>query len=130
MRAVDLLGLVVEDRRLDRALEELVRVAAEELVEGVVAGHVQREARSRRPARPHIWRRLATVPGKVTQIAASRSPTSMPELERVGGHHGQQLALGQAALDLAPLLGRVAGAVGRDPLGQVAAAGVLEPQRG
>ena len=32
----------------------------------------------RRPARPHIWRRLATVPGKVTQIAASRSPTSIP----------------------------------------------------
>src|SRR6185437_6358063 len=32
----------------------------------------------RRPARPHIWRRLATVPGKVTQMAASRSPMSIP----------------------------------------------------
>jgi hypothetical protein len=33
---------------------------------------------SRRPARPHIWRNDATVPGNVTQIAASSSPTSMP----------------------------------------------------
>ena len=39
---VDLLGLVVEDRPLDRAAEELVGVAAEELVERVLAGDVHR----------------------------------------------------------------------------------------
>ena len=40
---MDLLVLVVEDRRLDRAVEELVGVAAEELVERVLAGDVDRE---------------------------------------------------------------------------------------
>ena len=40
MLEVDLLVLVVEDRRLDRTVEELVGVAAEELVERVVAGDV------------------------------------------------------------------------------------------
>jgi hypothetical protein len=40
MRSVDLLGLVVEDRPLDRPFEELRRVAAEELVERVLAGDV------------------------------------------------------------------------------------------
>ena len=33
---------------------------------------------SRRPARPHCWRRLATVPGKPTERAQSRRPMSMP----------------------------------------------------
>ena len=52
------------------------------------------------------------------------------QLERVGGHDRQQLALGQPALELAPLRGRVAGAVGGDPLGQVVAAGVLQALAG
>ena len=78
MLHLDLLGAVVEDRRLDRPLEELVRMAAEELVERVLAGDVDGEARGAAAARPHIWRRLATVPGKLTQIAASSSPTSIP----------------------------------------------------
>ena len=43
----DLLVGVVEDRRLDRAAEELVGVAAEELVERVLAGDVDREAAPR-----------------------------------------------------------------------------------
>ena len=42
---------VVEDRGLDRPVEELLRVPAEELVERVVAGHVQREAAAARAAR-------------------------------------------------------------------------------
>ena len=82
----------------------------------------------RRPARPHIWRRLATVPGNVTQMRRVEVADVDAELERVGGHHGQQVALGQPPLDLAPLGRRVAGAVGRDPLGQVGAARVLEAQ--
>ena len=80
MAHVDRLRAVVEDRRLHGTAEELVRVAAEELVQRVVARDVERRARarSRRPARPHCWRRLATVPGKVTEIAASRCPMSIP----------------------------------------------------
>ena len=54
-------------------------MAAEELVERVLRRRRRPRARARRrPARPHICRRLATVPGKVTQIAASSSPMSMP----------------------------------------------------
>ena len=48
------------------------------------------------------------------------------ELERVGRHHREQVALGEPQLDLAPLGRRVAGAVGGDPLREVAAAGLLE----
>ena len=47
----DLLALVVEDRRLDRPADELVGVAAEELVERVGAGDVDREA-APLPSRP------------------------------------------------------------------------------
>ena len=114
---------------LHRAVEELVGVAAEELVERVVAGHVHREARCcGGPARPHIWRRLRDGARERHADRGVEVADVDAELERVGGHDGQQVALGQPPLDLAPLRRRVAGAVGRDPLGQVAAARVLEPQ--
>ena len=52
---LDLLGAVVEDRRLDRPLEELVGVAAEELVERVLAGDVDGEPAAPAPgAAPHL----------------------------------------------------------------------------
>ncbi len=55
VRVVDLLGLVVEDRRLDRAIEELVGVAAEELVQRVLACHVDGQATAATPgAAPHL----------------------------------------------------------------------------
>jgi hypothetical protein len=80
---VDLLVLVVQDRRLDGALEELVGMPAEELVERVVARRRTRPARGpRRPARPHIWRSEATGAGKVMQIAASERADVDAELER------------------------------------------------
>ena len=125
---VDLLGLVVEDRLLDRAVEELVRVAAEELVERVVAGHVQREA-GLAPARaaPHLAQARHRA-GEGHADGGVEVADVDPELERVGGDDGEQVALGEPPLDLAPLRRRVARAVGRDPLGDVAAARVLEPQ--
>src|SRR5207237_6841221 len=39
------------------------------------------------------------------------------ELERVGRRDAEQLAPDEAALDVAPLLRRVAGAIGREPRG-------------
>ena len=58
---LDPLVRVVEDRRLDRAREELVGVAAEELVERVLAGDVERDplARGARrgPTSAAGWRR-------------------------------------------------------------------------
>ena len=75
---MDLLALVVEDRRLHGTLEEVVGVAAEELVEGILAGDVDGEAAAATPARPHIWRSEETVPGNVTTTAASSCPMSIP----------------------------------------------------
>src|SRR3954470_23613496 len=46
------LVLVVEDRGLDRPLEELVRMAAEELVESVIPRDVDREALRAAPGPP------------------------------------------------------------------------------
>src|SRR5205807_8433069 len=44
VRQMNALRLVVEDRALDGAVEELVRMAAEELIERVVARDIQSEA--------------------------------------------------------------------------------------
>ena len=117
---VDLLGLVVEDRPLDRPLEELVGVAAEELVERVVARHVHREAGAAAAgAAPHLAQRRDRAGERHADRRVEVADVDA-ELERVGGHDRQQVALGQPPLDLAPLRRRVAGAVGRDPLGEVA----------
>ena len=125
---VNLLRLVVEDRPFDRALEELVGVTAEELVERVLARHIHGEAglAATRPP-PHLsQRRHRAREGHADRRVELAHVDA--ELEGIRGHHGQQLPLRQAALDLAPLRGRVAGAVGRDALGEVGPARVLEAQ--
>ena len=119
MGELDPLVLVVEDRRLDRALEELVGVAAEELVERVLAGDVEREplAAPARPA-PH----LAQARDRAGEGDADRGVELADvdaQLERVGGDDREQLAGRQPGLDLAALLRRVAGPVRGDPLGQL-----------
>ena len=76
---------MVEDRRLDRALEEVLGVAAEELVERVLAGDVHREAAP------------APAPGAPPHLAQARDRAGEgdddrrveradvdPQLERVG----------------------------------------------
>ena len=68
------------------------------------------------------------MPGKVTHRAASRSPTSMPSSSALVATTASRSPSDEALLDLAPLGRRVAGPVGRDPLGQVAAPGLLEPR--
>ncbi len=128
MGEVDLLGLVVEDRLLDRPPEELVGVAAEKLVEGVLAGDVHREPRVAAPgAPPHLAQARHGAREGHAQGGVEVADVDA-ELERVGRHHGEQVALGQALLDLAPLRRGVAGPVGRDALGQVAATRLLEPR--
>ena len=79
VREVDLLVLVVEDRRLDRPLEELVGVAAEELVERVLAGDVDRQPAAA-PARrgPTSAAARRPCPGTSRTTAASSAPMSMP----------------------------------------------------
>ena len=102
---------------------------AEELVERVLAGDVEGDAVAAppRPA-PH----LAQAGDRAGEGDADRGVELADvdaELERVGGDHGEQLAAGELGLDLAPLLGRVAGAVGRDPRRQPGLAVLLEPAR-
>ena len=116
VRGVDLLVLVVEDRGLDRAVEELVGVAAEELVERVLARDVDGQAAAAAAgAAPHLAQRGDGAGERDADRGVERADVDA-ELQRVGGDDAEQLALDEPALDLAPLLGGVAGAVGRDPL--------------
>ena len=92
---VDLGAVRVEDRRLDRPAEELVGVAAEELVERVLAGDVDRQAAAAAAgAAPH----LAQARDRAGEGDADRGVELAdvdPELERVGRDDAEQLAVGQ-----------------------------------
>ena len=119
VRGVDLLVLGVQDRRLHRAIEELVRMAAEELVQRVLARDVHREAAAATArAAPHLAQRGDRAGERHADRRVERADVDA-ELERVGGDDAQQLAVDEPALQLAPLLRRVAGAVGRDPVGEL-----------
>ena len=118
---------MLRDRHLDRALQELVGMAAEELVEGVLAGDVERQPLGPPPrATPHLTQaRDGAGEGDAdrgVQIADVDS-----QLERIGRDDCQQIAPGKPRLDVAALLRRVAPAVRRDPLGELRPAQLLEP---
>ena len=100
---MDLLGLVVEDRGLDGAVEEVVGVAGEKLVEGVLARDVDREAAAAAPgAAPHLAQ-ARDRPGEGHHDRRVEHADVDPQLERVGRDDGPQLAGDEACLDLAPL---------------------------
>ena len=124
---LDAVVLVIEDRRLHRPFQELVGMAAEELVEGVLAGDVERQPLGAPAgATPH----LAQARDGAREGHADRRVQVAdvdPQLECVGRHHREEVAAGEARLDLAALLRRVAGPVRRDPLGQLRAPQLLEP---
>ena len=65
-----------------------------------------RRVPGRRPLRPSRCRNAATVSGALTWITRSRSPTSMPELERGRGHDHAVPALGERQLRPPPLVKR------------------------
>src|SRR5438105_13195290 len=121
MLRVDLGALGVEDCSLDWAPQELLRMAAEELVERVLAGDIHGEAPATpsRPA-PH----LPEARNRARKGDADRRvklADDDPKLERIGRDHGEQLPGYQALFDLSTLRGRVAGAIGRDSIGELAA---------
>ncbi len=121
MRRVDQRALVVEDRRLDGAVEELVGVATEELIERVLAGDVHRQAAPPAPrASPHLAKRRDGAREGHDDRRVELADVDA-ELQRVGRDHRAQLAAHQAALELASLLGGVAGPVGHHQLGQLGA---------
>ena len=76
-------ALGIEDRRLDRPPQEIVGMAAEELIQGILARDVDRQAAARRPARPHIWRSCHG-PGKRDADRGVEPADVDPELQRVG----------------------------------------------
>ncbi len=102
---VDRLVLVVEDRRLDGPVEELVGVAAEELVQRVLARDVDRQpaAAAARPA-PHLAQRRDRA-GERDDDRRVQRPDVDAQLQGVGRDHREQLAAHQATLQLAALLG-------------------------
>ncbi len=106
---------MVEDRGLDSARQECVRLAREELVERVVRRDEDREpALTPAGASPLLPQRRdgsreADGDGAVEEADVD------PELERVGRGHAEELALDESPLDLASLLGGVAGSIRREP---------------
>jgi hypothetical protein len=101
-------------------------VAAEELVERVLARHVDREPAPAAAGAPPLLAQARHRPWERHADRGVEHADVDPELERVGGDDAEQLAVDELALELAPLLRRVAGAVGRDALGQLGVAEVVE----
>ena len=101
-------------------------MAGEELVEGVLAGDVDRQpaAPPAGPA-PHLAE-AGDGSGKRDHDCRVEAADVDAELEGVGRDHGAQLAGGEPPLDVAALVGRVAGPVGRDPGRELAGAEFVE----
>ncbi len=115
MAHVDALGAVIEDRGFDRTAEELLRVTTEELVERVIARDVEGEAVSLAATGPAPL--LAQARDRAREGDRDRGVEVADvdaELERARRDDAEQVAAYESALDLAPLLWRVAGAVGSD----------------
>jgi hypothetical protein len=104
---------VVEDRGLDPAAEEGLRPAHEVLVEGVLARDHDREPVAAPARAAPLLAQARDGSGETDGDHAVEQPDVDPQLERVGRGHAEQVALDEPPLDLAPLRGRVAGAVGR-----------------
>ena len=116
---VDLGVLRVDDRGLDRAAQELVRVPAEELVERVLAGDVDRQPATAAPgAPPHLPQARDRARERHADRRVELADVD-PELERIGCNDAEQLAAGELSLDLLALGGRVPRAIGSDAIGQL-----------
>ena len=106
---------VVEDRRLDAPAEQLLRLAHEVLVERVLGRDEHREAVAAPPGAAPLLAQRGDRSREADRDHRVEQADVDPELERVGRRDAEQVALGEAPLDLAPLLDGVAGAVGREP---------------
>ena len=106
---------VVEDRCLDAPAEQLLRLAHEVLVERVLGRDEHREAVAASARAAPLLAQRRDRSRKADRDHRVEQADVDPELERVGRGDPEQVALGEAPLDLAALLDGVARAVGREP---------------
>ncbi len=102
---------VVEDRRLDLPVEQRSGLAHEVLVERVLRRDEDRQAVLAAPGASPLLAEAGNRAGEADGDRAVEVADVDPELERVGGGDAEELSLDESPLDLAALLGRVAGAV-------------------
>ncbi len=119
MLGIDLRTVRIEDRRLDGPREEVVGMTAEELIERVLAGDVDGQpAAAAARTSPHLPE-AGHGPGEGHADRGVELADVDPQLQRVRGDDAEQLAGAQPALDVLALSRRIAGPVGRDPLGEM-----------
>ncbi len=112
----------VEPGLLGRSLEQELRVVDDVLVDRRSRGDQDRDARPVAATRPA---ELLPRPGDRARVARQDrhvEPADVhAELERVGRHHAEDLAVAQAAFDRPPLGRQVAAAVAADPAARAVA---------
>ena len=106
---------VVENRCLDPAREQGVRLAREELVERVVRRHEDRESSFSAAGASPLLPERCDGSREADRDGAVEKADVDPELECVGRRYAEKLALDETPLDLASLLGGVAGPVRSEP---------------
>ena len=113
---------MIDDGRLVRAAEDLRRMRHDVLIQWVVLGD-EHDERSllRASGAARLLPRAgdgARIPGDDARVQPAYVD---PELERARRRDPEQPSVGEVALQRAPLLGQVAGAVRGDPAGEVPA---------
>ena len=108
---------VIENRRLHLPVEQRVRLAHEVLVECVLAGDEHCQAMTAPPGSSPLLAQGCHCPRKPDRDRTVEQADVDPELERVRRRDPEQVAFDQSPLDLAPLFGRVARSVRRQPGG-------------
>ena len=106
---------VVEPRCFDPALKQRFGIVHEELVEGVFARNQNGETVAASARTAPLLSQRGDGAGKADRDGAIELTDVDPELERIGRRDTEQITARQARLDLAPLRGRVAGAIWREP---------------
>jgi hypothetical protein len=119
--------LVVEDCRLDSALEERLWLAHEVLVERVLARDEDCEAVPTPAGASPLLPQACDRSGETERDRAVEQADVDAELERVGRAHTEQVAVHEPPLEFAALSRRVASAVRSEPSRQ---GGVVEPLGG
>ncbi len=107
---------VIEDRGLDPPAEQRVRLAHEVLVERVVGRDEHRQPVTLPPRATPLLAQAGDRAREAHRDHAVEQADVDAELERVRRGHAEQLAGGEPPLDVAPLRGRVPGAIRREPV--------------